>query len=1507
MRTGRRARAPLAALAAGAVLGGLLPAYAWAEGGPTAAEAPPRTLTPEPAPKAEPNRPDSVPADRRAAVLGSDYRRSGDLAWTTSGDAQGFHLLTAREKDGYTWQTTATLSEPGFDTDAWIGNACVTGSGKRAVVVYAPRTFTNEPQLMARGGFTAVVDLSTGAVTKLNLQASLSHYNPGCGVDEKAVLTQSGGEDKAATRLVALDAATGRLSKAIETPGQVTSSVPVKDGSIVGATGARLVRIDSRGGQTSLVRTDGTPYRLTPDADGGVVFLDKALDKRSGKTPATGAKTRAKRISAAGISAPDARRAKAALLAEGPLTDTGLTRSAAGTVFLTGTAEPLAGVRLPRTVKSLGRTPRTTRVSTLGEAALTETGWADGQGQLIRYDDPTAVRPVSVKLTALDSRRTAGFTVAPGKRAGVHIAEGAERSPALAAPAGSGKGSAAARSSKAGPRSAGGQTGSRAAGGESGALATTSAVGSRNEIVESERVCSVPRNDPRNQAMQPKPRQVEWAVDQAIRGVLNNHISRPANWKNLGMPAYQPQTLFPAPVLEGGGTIPAQVMLGVTAQESNMWQASRVAVPGVTGNPLIGNYYGIDLYDGNSQNDWNIDWAEADCGYGITQVTDHMRLAGREDGKGGTAWDYQKQRAVALDYTANVAAGLQILADKWNTTRRAGLKVNNGNPAKLENWAFALWSYNSGFYENPGTGQPWGVGWANNPANPEWDAGRSPFMEDPLGNEDAADAAHPQDWPYQEKVLGFAAHPPAFLESPGTMVPAFRAAWWNGTAGDATVAGSAMQNRAKVKPPEGLFCTAANSCDPAKISDGASNSAFTGPCTRTDFKCWWNQPVQWKSDCDFSCGNDFTRFPVTWAEEADGTAYPPLCTTSGLPAAARVIDDLPGGTPVVRSGCDNSGWTNKGTFSLDFGDGETDCSLCYVKWPAKIDLHQLGAGFGGHFYFGHTRKDDIKGQRLKMTGTWTLNETVNGPARVWVHLPDHGAQTKYATYTVHTAKGAKTRVVDQKGSANRWVSIGGYMFNGQPKVSLSTITPDGTGDQDIAFDAVAVEPINGRFVERSLTAAAIFDPNQNLDSSIPAEIDTPLRTMNTLYDWAIGLSYRGPRWDNPEADKYGITWRARCPSATPVGECSGQQTYDAAQRWYEDVKAGGHTPTTDGSAPAMSIPVWMAMSNQRPDPALSADVALQGDNSYKIKSEVDVTFIVDAATGKIVPGSESTGYRVRVGNAHLPHFVTNLMKAIEADYGIPKPYIDYTTYDALEYGRTLTSQPYADGDTPGQAFFPHLRGGRLNADNTCVDFRAVGGGVHGYRPMISNRYINDNVKAWVDKVNAHPEMNQGIKDFAGDVYSMFFKNSGGVNTFGSQIGNAPPIWQDIAAAFCADGSVKPTHLADNRDAIPANGIVYQSYMPDLYLYIDGRMTDNLGRPSNGPIKRGDWKNFSNMPVISGNGNAYGKCDVIERGSGGNPWTVDAPVPFIGDGPDKRPAGVVHCDEPAKGFTDNLTP
>ncbi|MFI8988201.1 GDSL-type esterase/lipase family protein [Streptomyces antimycoticus] len=1005
----------IAALAMGASL--LQTQAAWAQGGESGAKAPsdpPRAVS-------EKNDPASVLPEDRTRVLGNGWQNSADRTWTTSGDADGFHILTAEKKDGYAWRTAATLAEPGFDADAWIGNACVTASGRRVVVVYAPRTFTNKAQLMARGGFTAIVDLETGEVSKLGLQASLSYYNPGCGTGETAVLTQSGGEDRAATRLVRVDAVTGKLEKPVEVPGQLTSAVPVPGGGIAAAAAGQVVSIGGRGKLTTLATTSAVPYRLTPDAEGGVVFLDKTA-----KGTAT-----VKRIAPAQTRSPGARN-RASVLAEGPLTKTGITRSATGQVFVTGATRQMSD-RLPSSVRRLASASKEAQVSTRAEAVVTRTAWADGKNSGNPRPDTASARPVRVALTVLGTGKKPSFSVNTASTSGAHAREGRQPSPALRAPTGTAR------------------HGLRAA--------------SPSDPVESEseRTCSVPRNDPRNQAMQPKPRQVEWAVDQLIQDNLDNAIHRPANWKNLGMPAYSPGDYFTQSGLVGGGHVPAQVMLGVTMQESNMWQASRMVVPGVTGNPLIGNFYGISYASNGQQPDpWAINWGKADCGYGITQATDRMRLSGKEKPGEGSSLRYDVQRAVALDYTVNLAYGHQILTDKWNDTRLAGLTINNGDAARPENWFFALWAYNSGFHpqsEASKHGGAWGVGWGNNPANPEWDAGRSPFL-----SSSPRDAAHPQDWPYEEKVLGFAAYSFDALESPGKTVAAFRPAWWTSDG-----------YRQSVKPPEDLFCTVADdSCDPSKINDGAENEPNAGPCkiaTGSDdikFTCWWHKKAQWK-DCSTSCGNEIVRFNTSYPEEADGTAYPPNCsvnaTDSGnaAPPKALVIDDTADGTASVRPNCPQPK-ANAGKFTFAFaGDGSG-------LYPSKMDLHQLGAGFGGHFYLGHTRTPGDKGGKLNVSGTWQLKNAQTGWHRIAVHLPDHGAWAQQAHYVINLGDGTtKDRYINQGRKANNWVSLGVYKLNGRASVTLSTETEDGTGDDDIAFDAVAFQPLPGK--PRDIVAA----------------------------------------------------------------------------------------------------------------------------------------------------------------------------------------------------------------------------------------------------------------------------------------------------------------------------------------------------------------------------------------------------------------------------------------------------
>lgn len=427
MRFTRRARAPLAAAAAGAVLAGMLQAAAWAQV-PEAQPAASKSSTPGTTASSE-----AVPSTQRDGVLGEGWRTSGDRAWTTTGDAEGFHLLTAKEGDGYSWRTTATLSEPGFDADAWIGNACVTGSGERAVVVYAPRTFTNKPQLMARGGFTAIVDLSSGKVTKLNVQASLSYYNPGCGAGETTVLTQSGGDDKASTRLIKLDTTTGRLSKPVTSKGQLTSAVPGAGGRILAAAGGQVVSVDGSGKKTAVVNTDAVPYRLIPLQDGGVAFLDK---KPSSKGKSAKTMTRVKRISADAVAHPLVKKTHPSVLAVGPLTSTGLTRTG-GSAYITGAAKLVKGVKLPTVVKDLKNTPKDTVLTTRARGALMPAQWADGKDSRVQSQNVLTARPVNISVKPLHAARAkaVSFTVDPDDRPSEHIAEGQARTPALGVPA----------------------------------------------------------------------------------------------------------------------------------------------------------------------------------------------------------------------------------------------------------------------------------------------------------------------------------------------------------------------------------------------------------------------------------------------------------------------------------------------------------------------------------------------------------------------------------------------------------------------------------------------------------------------------------------------------------------------------------------------------------------------------------------------------------------------------------------------------------------------------------------------------------------------------------------------------------------------------------------------------------------------------------------------------------------------------------------------------------------
>ncbi|MFC4066946.1 golvesin C-terminal-like domain-containing protein [Actinoplanes subglobosus] len=1409
---------------------------------PAQAQAPTPAPAPQPTAESTPDDGDAaalakskIPTERRSELLAGNWRKSTDEAWTTSGDETGFHLLMATAASGYEWRTVATLREPGIETDRWIGNVCLTQSGRKAVVVYAPRAFTNKEQLFDRGAFTAVVDTRTGAVTKLPVRASIAYFDPGCGAGEQAVITQArGAADPAgdpATRLVQVDAATGKVGGFREFSGQVTSAIPAAPGTIVAAAGKSLIAVDAKGKRRTLTRTATVPYRLTLDSTGGLLYLEAG-----GKASAEQTSTVRRLPSATAAGRPTD-------VASGPLTRFDLRAGTGRRAFIVGQVSTTKA--LPSGVRRVN-VPSSSELSTNGELAIMHAdrpAVAGPQGQMSKaYADsmtepdtsgPDAADQVDLSTKIVTTGRTTSFEVQPGVRPAAKIADGAEAHPLNDAPAAVQQRVAAA----------------------AGSAATNT--------VDAEAWCSVPRNDPMTQAYQPTGRQVEWAADQAVVGNLTT--SRPANWKGSGLPSYSPQGLFPPLQLTDGGRVPVQIFLGILAQESNLWQASGQVLPGSTGNPLIGNYYGRKTANADTSDDWIINFEDSDCGYGLTQITDGMRKA-EHPKPGEKILTSTQQRAAALDYTANLAGGLRILQSKWNILKAKGLlPKGNFDPKWLESWFMPVWAYNSGLQPSATTGNTsgcdpgptctdakgnWGLGWGNNPANPNYDPGRKFFNANPR------DASHPQDWPYPEKVIGWAAFSIATVDGPG-----FRPSWWMTEA-----------DRLAAKPERSWFCMpSANRCDlsqKVKPTDPAVSGDPAGPCLNTnaagqyDLHCWWHEVgPSYRSCGQVSCGNELLRFDTTYPEQPDGTHNEPNCSTAGLPAGAMVIDNLPDSVPSVRR-LNNGSVCNRpasaGTFGLQFA---TDSRGAYVS---KVDFHQRGAGFGGHIWYGFTHAPDADGQKFGVTGTWKLNKSISGPAQILVHIPDTGSSAR-VRYDIKTAKGVRTRTISQESETNRWVPLGAFMFDAAPEISLSNLVNGGNGDGAVAWDAVAVVPINGTYVDRTVDAVAFFDERQNINMGpFAPPVNTPLTSHQTMRDWAMRMA--SPLAAIPS-----------CRGATTAA-CMNPAMEAAMQKWYDTIVQGGTDPAN--SPPGTSIPAWLGFSNKytyRPTSENMPAYFMTDDASYKIRAQAQVSFI-KTADGKIVSGSESVEYDHRTADTHLPAFILETFHAITKDYGIAPPDLTYSLADLNAHdGLVQTASPQIDGVLPGRsyAYAGHTPvitdlDGNATADGSCVAALFTSGGSIGYRPMLGVSSVTKGYEAWVQRLKSDPRVPTEVHTLAAEIFNLFFKP--GVD--GSLMGQATPIWQELNFRACADGTIRKN---SNRPVLRA------SLMPSQYLYVDGKAmnADGAMTGSASPVWTGDFSSFSNFPDPNVDAplwkNGYGPCGPATDKSG-NPWDMTAVPP-----------------------------
>lgn len=143
-----------------------------------------------------------------------------------------------------------------------------------------------------------------------------------------------------------------------------------------------------------------------------------------------------------------------------------------------------------------------------------------------------------------------------------------------------------------------------------------------------------------------------------------------------------------------------------------------------------------------------------DCGYGIAQVT-----SGMTQPLGDASSPTNEQALVATHFAYNIGRGAAILIDKWNAAPDArpiaGIDTNS-DPRLVENWYFAVWSYNG--FTGPGANR------SNHPLDPVYSSWpRAPYscgpQNDGLGH-------NRSQYPYQELVYGCASHPPVVQGQP---------------------------------------------------------------------------------------------------------------------------------------------------------------------------------------------------------------------------------------------------------------------------------------------------------------------------------------------------------------------------------------------------------------------------------------------------------------------------------------------------------------------------------------------------------------------------------------------------------------------------------------------------------------------------------------------------------------------------------------------------------------------
>lgn len=939
--------------------------------------------------------------------FGSGAASSADVAVDGWGDGYGYHVQVARERSGFAWQELAVLRPAGLDDRSWSGYQCVSGDGKYAAVAILPISAVNSAAARDHGALAYIVDLNSGAVHAVAGGVGLKYHSPGCGVGDTAVFTLNLGVDQQTTEVVSVDMAAGKVVGTTTVAGQLTSVVPAGEG-VLGVMGTRLVSVPAKGNPVTVARVDGDAYELRPSADGGVDFVVSA-----------GGSSTAKVV--------HEHRGVLTTVASGDRATLQLFQGRGGRSVVVGTKDRPKGL----VVVDASKLPRGVSASSL-----------DGDALLGPDADAGQTTPVvlATKTGRVVSRANATSTAMPSTALPGFVPDGVAQAPP--SPSRAGK---PAPYGDAAPASDPNATHPSAAAPLSTHPASAVSVSSAAAQTPT---CSVPRLDESKQVLQPNAAQVDWASQMAEQNLLTGGAyTRPAGFDNLGLVAYAPNSDFPKIALQhpSGDTwdsVPRSVFDAIMAQESNWSQASWHALPGIPGGPLIADYYGA------AGTITTINYAGADCGYGVSQVTTGMRAGDY------SMFSLHGQQKIAVDYQENIAAALQILQSTWNQLYTAGITANDGNPRYLENWYFAAWAYNTGIqptikYNSTGcvpsptcTGPDgtWGLGWTNNPKNPDWLPTRAPYLQTTY-----ADAAHPGNWPYQERVMGWMASPLIHFGQQAYAKPIYHG-------------GSTWLN----VPGFTTFCTVAdNKCDPNYVNATTPGASY---CTLSDFECWWHTPVTWVN-CATQCATSDYLVGAGSSEPAVSNPHPPTCNADWSKLAATngspiIVDESTSQPPLNLVGCSAPNWSQGGTFSYAYGTNAAGDPI------GAIDTHQAGVGFGGHILFTHTESGTDP--TVINTGTWTPTLPSLQYYKIKIHIPATGASATNVVYTINPGGGVspwKIRV-NQHWDSEQWVTIGTFAMQNGGTVQLSNQSPTvATGtdyyNYDVAFDAVAFLPMGG--------------------------------------------------------------------------------------------------------------------------------------------------------------------------------------------------------------------------------------------------------------------------------------------------------------------------------------------------------------------------------------------------------------------------------------------------------------